>query len=95
MIREEVVRTVSSGNPFADFGMSNADERLAKATLALRINAIMREQGLTQAQMAERLGTEQSQVSRISRGELKDFSIDRLMDLVMRLSQNTICPALS
>lgn len=88
MNNEEPEPTASAGNPFADFGMSNPDERLAKATLALKITAIMREQGLTQAEMADRLGIDQPQVSRLSRGALKDFSIGRLMDLVKRLNQD-------
>ena len=80
------VFTPSSGNPFADLGMSDPELRLAKAKLAQKITAIMREEGMTQVQMAERLGIDQPQVSRITRGILKDYSIDRLMDLVKRLN---------
>jgi predicted XRE-type DNA-binding protein len=68
--------------------MSDPDLRLAKAKLAQRITAIMREQGLTQVQMAEKLEIDQPQVSRITRGILKDFSLERLMELVKRLNQD-------
>ncbi len=78
----------SSGNPFADMGMADADARLAKAQLAQRITAIMRERDMTQQQMAEALGVDQPQVSRISRGQLHDFSFERLMHLVNRLNQD-------
>jgi predicted XRE-type DNA-binding protein len=78
----------SSGNPFADLGMTDPDLRLAKAKLAQKITAIMREQELTQVQLAEILGVDQPQVSRITRGRLSDFSIDKLMELVKRLNQD-------
>jgi len=87
-VTREPVSTRSSGNPFADLGMTDPDLRLAKAKLAQKITAIMREQGLTQVQIAEKLGIDQPQVSRITRGVLKDFSIDRLMELVKRLNQD-------
>ena len=72
----------------ADLGMADADARLAKAQLAQRITAIMRERDLTQQQMAEALSIDQPQVSRISRGQLHDFSLERLMHLVNRLDQD-------
>jgi predicted XRE-type DNA-binding protein len=82
------VSSRSSGNPFADLGMADADTRMAKAQLAQRITAVMRERGLNQVQIAEKLGIDQPQVSRITRGQLKDFSLDRLMALVKRLNQD-------
>jgi predicted XRE-type DNA-binding protein len=87
-VTREPVFSPSSGNPFADLGMSDPDVRLAKAKLAQKITAVMREQGLTQVQMAEKLGIDQPQVSRITRGNLKNYSIDRLMELVKRLNQD-------
>jgi predicted XRE-type DNA-binding protein len=66
--------------------MADADVRLAKAKLAQKITAVMRERELTQAQVAERLGVDQPRVSRLVRGQLKDFSIDKLMAFVNRLN---------
>jgi predicted XRE-type DNA-binding protein len=82
------VASKSSGNPFADLGMTDADTRLAKAKLALQITAYMRERDLTQAQVAEKLGVDQPRVSRLVRGQLKDFSIDMLMAFVNRLNMD-------
>jgi predicted XRE-type DNA-binding protein len=87
-VTREPVSSPSSGNPFADLGMSDPDLRLAKAKIAQKITAIMREQNLTQVQIAEKLGVDQPQVSRITRGILKNYSIDRLMELVRRLNQD-------
>jgi predicted XRE-type DNA-binding protein len=82
------VSTKSSGNPFADLGMADADTRLAKAKLALQITAFMREHNLTQEQVAEKLGTDQPQVSRIVRGQLKTVSLEKLLALVNRLNMD-------
>lgn len=84
----EPVSIRGSGNPFADMGMDDADARLAKARLAQRITAIMRERDLTQQQLADTLGIDQPQVSRISRGQLQNFSLERLMHLVNSLNQD-------
>ena len=45
--------TVSSGNVFADMGLPNAEELLAKADLAIQISRIIEERELTQAEAAE------------------------------------------
>lgn len=82
------VSSPSSGNPFADLGMSDADTRLAKAQLAQKITAIMDERNLTQQQVAEVLGIDQPQVSKLTRGQLKDFSLDKLLKLVTRLDMD-------
>jgi predicted XRE-type DNA-binding protein len=82
------VSTRSSGNPFADLHMADADTRLAKAKLAQRITADMREHHLTQAQVASKLGIDQPQVSRITRGQLADFSLEKLLALVNRLNMD-------
>jgi len=71
--------TPSNGNIFADLGLPNPKEALAKAQLALRIATIIKKRGLSQTQAAQILGTPQSKVSRIVTGQLSGFTIDRLM----------------
>ena len=68
----------SSGNVFADMGMADADERLAKAEMARLIRAALREKGVTQQQAAELLGLRQPDVSDLMRGKLGRFSRMRL-----------------
>ena len=46
----------SSGNVFADLGFADADDRLAKAELAIKIAEILRRRRLTQTQAAAVLG---------------------------------------
>jgi predicted XRE-type DNA-binding protein len=68
----------SSGNVFADIGLKNPEELLAKAQLVQRIADIIAERKLTQARAAKLLGIDQPKVSALLRGKLEGFSTDRL-----------------
>ncbi|HEV2296287.1 MAG TPA: helix-turn-helix transcriptional regulator [Tepidisphaeraceae bacterium] len=80
----------SSGNVFADMGLPDADERLAKAELAHHICLLIKGAGLSQTQAAKRLGTDQPKVSSLMRGRLKEFSTERLMRFITALDQDVI-----
>ena len=79
---------VGSGNVFADLGLPNPEEHLAKAELASRISEVLRERRLTQAAAAELLGIDQPKVSRLQRGYLTNFSVERLMHFLTRLGRD-------
>jgi len=78
----------SSGNVFADLGVPDSEEALAKADLAIRISQIITDRGLTQAQAAEILGARQPHVSDLMRGKLKGFTMDRLFRFLNALGQD-------
>lgn len=88
MPKREVDYTVSSGNVFADLGLPNPEELLAKAELAHKITVQIRKRGLTQAQAAKLLGVDQPKVSALIRGRLTGFSIERLMRFLLLLGQD-------
>ncbi len=75
---EENEYTVGSDNLFADLGLPNSDQVLAKTDLAFQISRIIEERGLTQAQAAEILGLDQPKVSALVRGKVSGYSIERL-----------------
>ena len=79
---------VSSGNVFADLGYPNPDEALAKSRLAQRINELIEAQHLTQAQAAALLGVDQPKISKLVRGQLREFSTDRLFRFLNALHQD-------
>jgi predicted XRE-type DNA-binding protein len=79
---------VSSGNVFADLGVPNPEEALAKAELASKIAALLRERKLTQAKAAKLLGIDQPKVSNLLRGNLTGFSLERLMRFLLLLGQD-------
>lgn len=76
---------VGSGNVFADMGLPDPEEHLLKARLARLINRAIEEKGWTQRQTAGVLGVTQPKVSDLSRGRLKNFSVERLLGFLARL----------
>jgi predicted XRE-type DNA-binding protein len=79
---------VSSGNVFADLGYPDAEEALAKAKLAAAIGAVIKLRGLTQTQAADVLGLAQPNVSDLTRGRLRGFSLERLVRCLRALERN-------
>lgn len=76
---------IGSGNVFADLGHPDADIKLAKVDLAIRIGRIIEGKHWTATAAAEALGTDQSKVSKILNGQLKEFSLERLVTYFMKL----------
>jgi predicted XRE-type DNA-binding protein len=86
----ELVYQVTSGNVFADLGLPNPEERLAKSTMAIQIAELIEARGLTQTQAAARLGIDQPKISNLLRGRLRGFSTDRLMAFLNALDCDVI-----
>lgn len=82
---ENIEYSVSSGNVYADFGFSNPEEAKTKADLAMLITGIIKEKDLTQQQAADLMNIDQPKVSKIIRGLLSEFSIERLLKFVLAL----------
>ena len=80
--------TPSSGNVFADIGVPEPDEELAKAQLATRIREIIQRIRLTQVAAAAVMGIDQPKVSALLSGRLASFSSERLMRLLTKLGQD-------
>ncbi len=78
----------SSGNVFADLGISQPEEALAKAELAARIGRLIAARHLTQAAAAKLLGVDQPKVSALLRGQLAGFSSDRLIRFLTLLGND-------
>ena len=71
-----------SGNVFADLGLPNPEQELLKAQLTLQIYNLLKDSGMTQAQMAKILGVQQPQVSLLMRNRAGNFSVGRLMEFL-------------
>ncbi len=82
---EEIEYSIGSGNVYADFGFSNPEEAKTKAELAMLITEIIKEKNLTQQQAADLMNIDQPKVSKIVRGLLSEFSIERLLKFVLAL----------
>ena len=77
-----------SGNVFADLDLPDADAHLLKAELVSRIDSIVRQRGITQAEAARILGLSQPDVSRLLRGDFRQYSIERLFRLLTALGRD-------
>ena len=81
----EVEFEIGSGSVFADLGLPNPEERQIKAALMRAINREIKSRKLTQAAAAELAGLTQPDVSRLSRGQGRTFSVERLLAVLKKL----------
>jgi predicted XRE-type DNA-binding protein len=79
---------IGSGNVFADIGAPNAEEHLIKAQLVYKIDTLMKQRGLKQVEAADLFGVKQPDVSKMLRGEFRQFSVERLLRFLVALGQD-------
>jgi predicted XRE-type DNA-binding protein len=77
-----------SGNVFKDIGVPNAEEHLVKAQLVFKIDSILKGRGLKQVEAADLFGVRQPDVSKMLRGEFRQFSVERLLRFLVALDQD-------
>jgi len=77
-----------SGNVFKDIGVPHAEEHLVKAQLVFKIDGIMKRRRLKQAEAAALFGVRQPDVSKMLRGEFRQFSVERLLRFLVALDQD-------
>lgn len=87
-MKKKIQYEESSGNVFADLGIENPEEALAKAELARQIGKLIKKKKLTQKQAAEILGIDQPKISALIRGRLRSFSLERLIRFLNELGQD-------
>lgn len=78
----------SSGNVFNDIGVPNADEHLVKAQLVYKIDTLMKQRKLKQVDAADLFGVRQPDISKMLRGEFRQFSVERLLRFLVALDQD-------
>ena len=78
----------SNGNVFVDLGRPDAKAHLLKAKLVSRIDEIISQRGLKQVEAAKLLGLSQPDVSRLLRGNFREYSVERLLRLLLALGRD-------
>jgi predicted XRE-type DNA-binding protein len=83
-------RIKGSGNVFLDLGFDAAEAKVLalRAEVMIRLEQHLKAQGWTQAEAARRLGVTQPRVSRLMKGQWRDFSLDMLLTLAARAGLN-------
>ena len=77
-----------SGNVFQDIGVPNPEEHLVKAQLVFKIDGIVKQRRLKQIEVADLLGIRQPDVSKMLRGEFRQFSVELLLRFLVALNQD-------
>ena len=82
----DAIVTASSGNVFTDLGFDLGEAAVMglRADVMARLRLMVKTEGWTQAQAAERFGIAQSRVSHLLRGKWEKFSLDMLITLAAR-----------
>jgi predicted XRE-type DNA-binding protein len=75
-------------NAFKDIGVPNAEEHLVKAQLVFKIDTILKKRGLKQVEAADLFGVRQPDVSKMLRGDFRQFSVERLLRFLVALDQD-------
>jgi predicted XRE-type DNA-binding protein len=79
---------VGGRNVFKDIGIPNADEHLVKAQLVFKIDTIMKKRRMKQTEAATLFEVRQPDISKMLRGEFRQFSVERLMRFLVKLDQD-------
>jgi predicted XRE-type DNA-binding protein len=79
---------VGSENIFADLGLPDARSHFLKAQIVSEIYRLTKARRLTQTQAGKHMGISQPEVSRMFRGTFREYSVDRLMELLTRFDRD-------
>lgn len=78
------------GNPnvFEDLDIPNAEEHFIKAQWVFKIDTLMKKRRLKQVEAAALFGVRQPDISKMLRGEFRQFSVERLLRFLVALDQD-------
>jgi len=76
-----------SGSVFADLGLKDADQVLARAQIGYHVFKILKQEKLKQREIADILGIAQPDVSHLMNGHFSRFTTDKLLDFLKRLER--------
>ena len=78
----------SGPNIFADLGLADADSHFLKAQIVAEIYRLAKARRITQAKIGKLLEISQPEVSRLFRGQFREYSIERLMRFLARFDRD-------
>jgi len=77
----------SSGNVFADLGMSNPELRLEKADLVIKLRRAATRKGLTDSRAARKAGLSLSQYKRLTIGLTDDYTPEQICGYIKAIEE--------
>src|SRR6266581_8214812 len=79
---------IGSGNVFADLGLPDAETHFLKAQIVSEIYRLANERRLTQRETGKYLGISQPEVSRLFKGNFREYSVERLMGFLTAFNRD-------
>jgi predicted XRE-type DNA-binding protein len=86
-MKTNIETTRSSGNVFADLGLTDAKELQARGLIGMHLVQLLKEKDMKQKDIAEILGVKPAEVSHLFNGHFSRFSTDKLLGLLADLEQ--------
>jgi predicted XRE-type DNA-binding protein len=74
-------------NVLSELGFADAEELSAKAILAVKLNDLIDQRGLSQTRAADITGMTQPKISQVRRYQLQNISLERLMQALVSFDQ--------
>jgi predicted XRE-type DNA-binding protein len=78
---------VGSENVFADLGLKDADQLMARSQIGFHVFKILEQKKLKQREIGSILGIAQADVSHLMNGHFSRFTTDKLLDFLRRLDR--------
>jgi predicted XRE-type DNA-binding protein len=88
MKESEIEVHASEPNIFADLGLPDADHHLLKAKIVAELYRLVSAEKLTQSAAGDRLGISQPEVSRLFKGNFREYSVERLIGFLTAFNQD-------
>ena len=88
--REKIEVFEGTDNIFADIGLDDADELLARAQIGVEVLKILQEKQLKQREIAALLHIRQPEVSHLMNGRFRRFTEGKLMGFLKKLDREVI-----
>lgn len=86
-MKTNIENTRSSGNVFADLGLSEAKELQARGLIGMHLVQLLKARDMKQKDIAEMLGLKPAELSHLFNGHFSRFSTDKLLGLLAALEQ--------
>jgi predicted XRE-type DNA-binding protein len=88
MKEAEIAIYRGGSNIFADLGLPDADHHFLKAKIVAELYRLVSEEKLTQMAAGQRLGITQPEVSRLFKGNFREYSVERLIGFLTAFNQD-------
>ena len=88
MPKRKIRVEAGGGNIFADLGLPDAETHFLKAQIVSEIYRLTKQRKLTQTAAGKRMGISQPEVSRMFKGNFREYSIDRLMGFLTSFNRD-------